>query len=201
MTKLLRRPSHVSARFGLSFGLGLLAVLGATSSWAAPPDDGEEDAAADTEVEAPAEDVAPPDAEPEPEPPAPALTELTEEERPAPDTLSEPEPEPSASKPVSNIGDKHSIQYTSLLAPRANPLGLEERLWIGYQYRLYNKDKAILNGSNLGIFFRPILSPAIALVGATLQFQPAAVFRLRATYSYVAYFGTFQYFQSFQSPH
>src|SRR5690606_28430674 len=32
-------------------------------------------------------------------------------------------------------------------------------------------------------------------------FQPAAVFRLRATYSYVAYFGTFQYFQSFQSPH
>src|SRR5690606_13707703 len=155
----------------------------------------------DTEVEAPAEDVAPPDAEPEPEPPAPALTELTEEERPAPDTLSEPEPEPSASKPVSNIGDKHSIQYTSLLAPLANPLGLEERLWIGYQYRLYNKDKAILNGSNLGIFFRPILSPAIALVGATLQFQPAAVFRLRATYSYVAYFGTFQYFQSFQSPH
>src|SRR5262249_26209564 len=38
------------------------------------------------------------------------------------------------------IGDKHSVQYSSLLAPRINPLGFEERLWIGYQYRLYDKD-------------------------------------------------------------
>lgn len=100
-----------------------------------------------------------------------------------------------------DIGDKHSITYTSLLAPRINPLGLEERLWIGYQYRLYDKEKAILNGSNIGLFFRPVVSPAIALVGATLQIQPAAVFRFRATYSYVQYFGTFQFFQSYQSPY
>lgn len=201
-------------RYSLSLGLGLFATLATTPVWAAPP---EEDAAqADSAVApdaaeseaAPDADPATPEAEASPMPPP----EVTEEANPDPkaDEVTEvtdggpvppEEPQADPNRPPPQVGDKHSIQYTSLLAPRVNPLGLEERLWIGYQYRLYSKDKAILNGSNLGIFFRPIVSPAIALVGATVQVQPAAVLRLRATYSYVAYFGTFDYFQSFQSPH
>jgi hypothetical protein len=192
----------------LSLAFGLLATLVATPSWAAPPDDAE----VGTVVEPPAEgespasgEIAPEEpAEPEPEPvssqpepPAPVVANPPADTEPA----AGPTPPDEPAKPKVNIGDKHSIQYLSLLAPRMNPLGLEERLWIGYQYRLYNKQKTILDGSNLAVFFRPILSPAIALVGATVQVQPAAVLRLRATYSYVAYFGTFQYFQSFQSPH
>ena len=109
-------------------------------------------------------------------------------------------PDKTIQVPV-DIGDKHSITYTSLLAPRINPLGLEERLWIGYQYRLYDKESKILNGSNIGIFARPILSPAAVLLGATLQIQPAAVFRFRATYSYIQWFGTFQFMQSYKSPY
>lgn len=198
MTTLHRRHSPASLR--LSLGLGLLATLVTTPSWAAPPD--EVEPAADAAVAPEEEDAAPESSAelaPDPAVPAPELTEPEQPEATPPqDDGTAP---PAAAKPDPRIGDKHSIQYTSLLAPRVNPLGLEERLWIGYQYRLYNKQKTILDGSNIGIFFRPILSPAIALVGATVQVQPAAVLRLRATYSYVAYFSTFQYFQSFQSPH
>lgn len=162
-----------------------------------------------------AEPASEPASEPAPgaEPPGPELEAAPEEDAPeedAPESAGAPAPGESgmapddapADKPgPSAIGDKHSIQYSSLLAPRINPLGLEERLWIGYQYRLYNKDKTILNGSNLAIFFRPILNPAVALVGATVQVQPAAVLRLRATYSFVQWFGTFQFVQSYESPY
>ena len=175
---------------------------------AAAPEPGDQDGD-QTDAPAPepeamdADPVEPEPAEPEPEPVEP---EPTPEPTPEPETVEAPteqkppiEPEPQG--PSAAMGDKHSLVYTNLLAPRINPLGLEERLWIGYQYRLYDKDKTILNGSNLGIFFRPIVSPAIALVGATVQVQPAAVLRLRATYSWLAYYGNFQYMQSFQSPH
>jgi hypothetical protein len=197
MTKPIRR-SLPSLSVGLALGLASL------TAWAAPPE----------ETDAPAPEAEPADspvAEPASEPPAPEVEAPAEDE--PPDTASEqpasvePEPAPTQLPPEEKplgppaIGDKHSVQYTSLLAPRINPLGLEERLWIGYQYRLYNKDKTILNGSNLGIFFRPILNPAVALIGATVQVQPAAVLRLRATYSFVQWFGTFQFVQSYESPY
>jgi hypothetical protein len=137
-----------------------------------------------------------------PEGPQPAASEQAQEpEDQAPPDPTQPTTAADGRRVPPVIGDKHSVQYSSLLAPRINPLGLEERLWIGYQYRLYNKDKTILNGSNLALFFRPILNPAVALVGATVQAQPAAVLRLRATYSFIQWFGTFQFFQSYESPH
>lgn len=201
MTTLLRRPLP-------SLSIGLALCLTSLTAWAAPPEE--------TPVSEPAPETEPA-AEPAPiaEPPGPEIEaaseqEAPEEEAPAeagavPSDPADPavtaEPAPEQKPGPSAIGDKHSIQYTSLLAPRINPLGLEERLWIGYQYRLYSKDKTILNGSNLGIFFRPILNPAVALVGATVQVQPAAVLRLRATYSYVQWFGTFQFVQSYESPY
>jgi hypothetical protein len=157
--------------------MGLALCLTSSTGWAAPPE----------EDEAPAEPVPP---------------EETVEGPTPPSTPSPLEPTMVDGRRVPPlIGDKHSVQYSNLIAPRINPLGLENRLWIGYQYRLYNKDKTILNGSNLAIFFRPILNPAVALIGATVQVQPAAVFRLRATYSYVQWFGTFQFFQSYESPY
>lgn len=198
-------------------------MLGAAPVWAAPPDDAasEPDAAAHTDAPEPGSDAAAADpgsdadelATAELAQPVPAPTTVEEHaveehetvdagDDPAPEaeTRSEKDRSKKAQLPVI-VDDKHSITYTSLLAVRVNPLGLEERLWIGYQYRLYDKSKTILNGSNLGIFFRPVVSPAVTLIGLTLQVQPAAVLRLRATYSYVAYFGSFQFFQSFQSPH
>lgn len=173
------------------------------------PDEGEDaDADAPDDAEAPAADEPAPDA-PEASSSAgmaaPDASEDNPDAKPVdvghPKQGSEARPPKKKIQIPVDIGDKHSITYTSLLAPRINPLGLEERLWIGYQYRLYDKNKTILNGSNIGVFFRPVVSPAIALMGATLQIQPAAVLRFRATYSWVAYFGTFQYMQSYQSPY
>ncbi|MFV8755710.1 hypothetical protein ACNOYE_34600 [Nannocystaceae bacterium ST9] len=142
-------------------------------------------------------DVPPPEAEPVADTPIEAPAE-----KPVDPKKHDNEARDSADKiqlPV-DIGDRHSVTYTSLLAPRINPLGLEERLWIGYQYRLYDKTGDIWKGSNIGIFLRPILSPAIGLIGPTLQIQPLAVLRLRATWSFVGWLGTFDYMQSYQSP-
>jgi hypothetical protein len=185
--------------------MGLALWLTSLTAWAAPPEESAPEAEPVSDAEsAPEAEPAP---EPEAEPPEPEI-EAAPEEAPEPAGVVAPSeaagptpPETQIKKGPSPIGDKHSIQYSSLLAPRVNPLGLEERLWIGYQYRLYNKDKTILNGSNLAIFFRPIINPAVALVGATVQVQPAAVLRLRATYSYVQWFGTFQFVQSYESPY
>lgn len=140
-----------------------------------------------------------PAAEPAPEEPE-AAPEVELPEQPESEGHEARDPEEKIQIPV-DIGDRHSITYTSLLAPRANPLGLEERLWIGYQYRLYDKTGDVFRGSNIGIFLRPILSPAIGLFGPTLQIQPLAVLRLRATWSMVGWFGTFDYMQSYQSPY
>lgn len=215
MTTTPRRLSSSSLFFGLAVSLGLVS----SPAWAAPPDGDTpaleaapgEDATSDNPAETGtseelAADSASDDAPP-PEEEVPAQDPPSEVEGPVgSEAEAKPDPDPvppPAGKPApatAGIGDKHSITYTNLLAPRVNPLGLENRLWIGYQYRLYDKNKTILNGSNIGIFFRPIVSPAIALIGATLQLQPAAVLRLRATYSFVQWFGTFQYMQSYKSP-
>ncbi|PRP97327.1 hypothetical protein [Enhygromyxa salina] len=193
----------------VSLGLTALLSLSSSLAHAAPPAD-EPPGADAPEPEAVESELAPepdlaPEPEPEPEPDPIDETDTNNEIKtpvdPAPNEgAAAPDPEPPAAPP-SNIGSKHSITYTSLLAPRINPLGLEERLWIGYEYRLYDKDKTILNGSNLAIYFRPIVNPAITLIGATVQVQPAAVLRLRATYSYVQWFGTFQFMQTYKSPH
>ncbi|KIG13009.1 hypothetical protein DB30_00783 [Enhygromyxa salina] len=194
----------------MSLGLMALLSLAPSRAHAAPPSevDAPDDASAspDAEVTAADSEIAP-QPEPEPSPVEDAEdvenVENVEDEKymePVPaEGDAAPAPKPPAT--VDNIGSKHRITYTSLLAPRINPLGLEERLWIGYEYRLYDKDKTILNGSNLAIYFRPIVNPAITLIGATVQVQPAAVLRLRATYSYVQWFGTFQFMQTYESPH
>lgn len=96
---------------------------------------------------------------------------------------------------------RHALTYESLLVARVNPLGLEERLWIGYRYRLYDRPGKIFDGSRIAVFANPILSPAVARLGGTLEVTPLAILRLRATYGFVQYYETFEYLQSFDSPY
>lgn len=96
---------------------------------------------------------------------------------------------------------KNRLVYTNILAFRYNPLGLEERLWIGWQHRLTDRTDPLWNQANIAILFNPMVTPALARVGATLQVQPLSILRLRATYGYFAWFGNFQYMASFESPH
>lgn len=206
------RPLDASEVIGVRItvvagSLSLTSLIWPGLAIASPPDDAAtEPAASEAAPVEPASELAP--SEPAATEPAPDAG------APAPDEVEAPPPEPEPSEPAHeearppeeklqipvDIGDKHSITYSSLLAPRVNPLGLEERFWIGYQYRLYKKSGDVFKGSNIGIFLRPILSPAIGLVGPTLQIQPLAVLRLRATWSFVGWFGTFDYMQSYQSP-
>lgn len=183
----------------LAFRIGVVSGLISLLTWpslavASPP---EADVAT---AHGPIEPVAIEIPAPEPREPAPAPEAVAAE--PVEPSNHDNEARPAEEKlqiPV-DVGDRHSITYTSLLAPRINPLGLEERLWIGYQYRLYDKPGDIWKGSNIGIFLRPIISPAIGLIGPTVQIQPLAVLRLRATWSFVGWLGTFDYMQSYQSP-
>jgi hypothetical protein len=215
MTTQLRRATPPSLSLGLSIGLCVGLWAWATPAVAAPPDDEADVDVAEAEAEAVAEadeaEANEPEAD-EPEADEPEAEVIQADE-------ADPGEQPAAGKPTKqplgsearhpkkkiqipvDIGDKHSFTYTNMLTARHNPLGLENRLWIGYQYRLYNKNKTILNGSNIGIFLRPFVSPAVTLLGATVQVQPAAVLRLRATYSWMSWFGSFQFFQSFQSPY
>ncbi|MFV8752971.1 hypothetical protein ACNOYE_20690 [Nannocystaceae bacterium ST9] len=116
-----------------------------------------------------------------------------------PEVATTPSAEPT-SEPPAKLADRHSIQYSSLLTPRLNPLGLQEALWVGYQYRLYRKTAPLFRDSNLGLFLRPTTSPAIALIGPTLQYQPLAILRFRLTWSFVGWFGNFDFMESYQSP-
>lgn len=100
-----------------------------------------------------------------------------------------------------NLPPRHRLYYLNLVAARYNPLGLEERLWMGYQRRLYSKSDPLWNQSNIAFFGNLLLSPAIARFGATFQYQPLSILRFRATYGYQSWFGTFQYMRSYDSPY
>jgi hypothetical protein len=95
---------------------------------------------------------------------------------------------------------KHRIVYSSLLAARLNPLGLENRLWIGYRRRLFNSGKLLLREANIGIAFSPTITPSMARVGGTLEVRPLTVLSLSAAYYFVGFFNTFGFLQSYQSP-
>ena len=147
--------------------------------------------------------------------PAPAPTPA-----PTPAPAPEPEPEPDAgggldaSFSTDDLGGdepagdedpalvaKNRLVYTNILAARYNPLGLENRFWIGWQRRLSDKTDPLWNQANFGIFLNPMVSPALARVGPMIQIQPLTILRFRATYGWFPWFGNFQYMQSYDSPH
>ena len=96
---------------------------------------------------------------------------------------------------------RHALVYESVLYGRLNPLGLEERFWIGYQARLYRREGKLYDGSRIAVFGSAILSPAMTRLGGTIEVTPLSILRVRATYGFLQYFSTFEYLQSFSSPH
>lgn len=96
---------------------------------------------------------------------------------------------------------RHSLVYSNLLAARINPLGLEQRLWIGYRFRLYNKEGALWAPANISLYFAPLVSPALVVARAMVEIMPLAILRLRAGYGFVQFFGNFQFLQSYESPY
>ncbi|MGB1275091.1 MAG: hypothetical protein ACPG77_05020 [Nannocystaceae bacterium] len=148
-------------------------------------------------------DSAPPEAEPEPEPSTEPTQPETSEPEATPTTTAVVPSDRTEASSTGNSGEfkRHKIVYNNLTAIRINPLGVFNGFSLGYKYNLFNKpDSTLLRNSHLGINFTPNLSPALVGLGGSVVFEPLAVLRLTARYSYVQYFGSFQYFQSFESP-
>lgn len=95
---------------------------------------------------------------------------------------------------------KHRVVYSNLLAARLNPLGLENRLWIGYRRRLFDSGKLLFREANIGVAFSPTITPSMTRVGGTLGVRPLTILSLSASYYFVGYFNTFGFLQSYRSP-
>lgn len=93
----------------------------------------------------------------------------------------------------------HTISYRSLFAARLNPLGLSEEFTASYRYRLYESDSPALEDNFIGVSVIPYFSPAYLMVGGAIEVQPLSILKLWARYDWANYFGTFEYFQSFDN--
>jgi hypothetical protein len=93
------------------------------------------------------------------------------------------------------------VVYNNLLAARLNPLGLEDQINLGYRYRLYRDPGLLWRDAYVGLALTPTLNPAVARVGASLEIKPLAVLFLSVGYYFVGWFGSFEYLQSYRSPH
>jgi hypothetical protein len=98
-----------------------------------------------------------------------------------------------------SLAPQHALVYNSLLALRYNPLGLEERLRVAYQYRLYDDPGLLWNSAYVWFALTPTINPAVTRLGARLEVQPLAVLQLYAGAYWVAWHGTFNYLQSYPS--
>ncbi|MCI0574080.1 MAG: hypothetical protein L0Y66_25375, partial [Myxococcaceae bacterium] len=92
------------------------------------------------------------------------------------------------------------LVVSNLLVARVNPVGLESQLRAGYQHRLYASEATALRDNFVFVGMSPRLNPAGVKGGPTIELQPLSVLNLRATWDYVAYFGTFGTIQGFQGP-
>ncbi|MEM9696232.1 MAG: hypothetical protein AAGA56_27045 [Myxococcota bacterium] len=94
---------------------------------------------------------------------------------------------------------KHRFTYRNLIGARVNPLGLTDRLQIGYRYQLSDSPETIFQDAYIAGLADIEVTPAFAYVGARLEYQPAAIFRVFGSYGLMAGFGTFNYLTSFNN--
>jgi hypothetical protein len=95
---------------------------------------------------------------------------------------------------------QHSVFLRNTFVGRLNPVGLVDLMQLSYRHRLYKEEEAALADNFVGLGVVPSLSPAFARVGPILEFQPASVLQLWASYEVLYYFGAFNFLQSFPSP-
>ncbi|QSQ26067.1 hypothetical protein JY651_14560 [Pyxidicoccus parkwayensis] len=123
---------------------------------------------------------------------APVLAQQTEAD--APLTPQSPTgPVPPALAPVPNV----RLYLASLSLVRYNPLGLETQNRLMLQKRLFDSESMLLRDTFIGGGLSLKANPAGVKVGPLVEFQPVAMFNLRAGYEYSSYFGTLGFLQSY----
>lgn len=83
---------------------------------------------------------------------------------------------------------------------RLNPLGLETRVRIGLQKRLYYSEEALEKNNFVFLGAFPRLNPASVHAGLGAEIQPLSILNVRAFANVQQYFGTFGFLQTFASP-
>ncbi|HZI08972.1 MAG TPA: hypothetical protein VE153_01210, partial [Myxococcus sp.] len=89
------------------------------------------------------------------------------------------------------------LYFSSLEIVRYNPLGVETQNRLMLQKRLFDSESMLLRDTFIGAGASLKLNPAGLKVGPLVEFQPVAMFNLRAGYEYVQFFGTFGFLQSY----
>lgn len=86
---------------------------------------------------------------------------------------------------------RHRVYYESLAALRYNPLGLQERMTIGYRMRLTDKpqDDLFFGDSYAWVGLTGLQTPAFMRVGPWARLMPISLLRLQAGYEIVRYNG------------
>lgn len=92
------------------------------------------------------------------------------------------------------------VLLNHLVVFRLNPLGLESQTRAGLQLRLYDSESPIARDNFLFFGLTPRINPAYIKFGQSIELQPLSIINLKATAEVLEYFGTFGFFQSFQSP-
>jgi hypothetical protein len=114
-----------------------------------------------------------------------------------PPLRTEPPPEPPPTvggpAPAPEPAPRHRLMYSNALFLRVNPLGLEERFSLMYRRRLSARTGKLWDDTYFGVGITPTFSPAITRVGPTVQLVPLSILQLRASYYFIAYYGSQKY--------
>ncbi len=90
--------------------------------------------------------------------------------------------------------------YESLLAARANPMGLNLEVRPAVRLRLYESTSAIGRDNYIDLAPTLTTTPAFVRGGLSMRLQPAAVIRIGARVEGISYFGGLDQVQSWESP-
>jgi len=80
---------------------------------------------------------------------------------------------------------------------RINPEGFAQTFELNYQYKYSDSDSILFKNNNAGFGIADTISPATNAIGAFVEIEPIAVFKLRVQYEYLQYFGAFTALLSF----
>ncbi len=106
--------------------------------------------------------------------------------------------QPDPAEAVPPAGWRFMVSDLTLF--RLNPVGLETRVRIGMQKRLYYSEEAVEKNNFVFLGAFPRLNPASVHAGLGVEVQPMSILNVRAFYNVQQYFGTFGFLQSFESP-
>lgn len=105
---------------------------------------------------------------------------------------------PAAATAQEDIPPASQVRYKNLTVARVNPLGLINVLDGSYRLRLYKSSSAIFKDNYVGIGAQTVITPAFFRVGPMLEIQPLSILYLQATFEAISFFGSFDFFQSFE---